>query len=54
MTGKRSQTQLELEQKEESISSILLQMDDYAPIIPDSVADYYLAKGGLQTDDVRL
>lgn len=52
--AKRTQTQLELEQKEESISSLLLQMDEYAPLIPDAVTDYYLARGGLQTDDARL
>lgn len=52
--AKRTQTQLELEQKEESLSALLLQMDDYAPLIPDAVTDYYLAKGGLQTEDVRL
>lgn len=51
---KRTQTALELEAKEESLSALLLQMDDYAPLIPDAVTDYYLAKGGLSTDDVRL
>ena len=51
---KRSQLDLELQEKEESLSELLLMLDEFAPIIPDSVTDYYLGKGGLQTDDIRL
>ena len=43
--GKRSAAQVELEEKEESISSILMELDEYSPLIPDSVTDYYLQKG---------
>ena len=54
MEKRKSQVDIELQQKEESLSEILMMLDDFAPIIPDSVTDYYLAKGGLETDDVRL
>jgi hypothetical protein len=58
---KRTQTEIELEAKEESLSATLLMLEEFAPIvmkiineIPDAVTDYHLARGGLQSDDVRL
>jgi transcription initiation factor TFIID subunit 10 len=51
---KRTQTEIELQQKEESLSNTLLLLDDFAPIIPDAVTDYYLQRGGLDSSDVRL
>jgi transcription initiation factor TFIID subunit 10 len=51
---KRTQSEIELQKKEEALSSTLLMLEDFAPIIPDSVTDYYLQKGGLETDDIRL
>ncbi len=43
-----------MEQKEESLSNTLLLLDDFSPIIPDAVTDYYLKRGGLDTNDIRL
>ena len=51
---KRSQLDLELQEKEESLSELLLMLDDFQPIIPDSVTTHLLQKGGLETDDTRL
>lgn len=40
--------------KDKTLSEFLGNMDEYAPIIPDAVTDYYLAKSGFQTNDVRI
>ncbi|KAI9344202.1 putative transcription initiation factor tfiid subunit 10 [Zopfochytrium polystomum] len=29
-------------------------MEDFAPLIPDTVTDYYLARSGFQSDDIRV
>ncbi|EGF79773.1 hypothetical protein BATDEDRAFT_89443 [Batrachochytrium dendrobatidis JAM81] len=44
----------ETERKAEALSEILLLMDEFAPIIPDSVTDHHLARSGFQCDDVRV
>ncbi|RKP00486.1 hypothetical protein CXG81DRAFT_4777, partial [Caulochytrium protostelioides] len=36
------------------LAELLLMMDDFHAIIPDSVTDYYMAKSGVACDDVRL
>ncbi|KAJ3259132.1 Transcription initiation factor TFIID subunit 10 [Boothiomyces macroporosus] len=54
-TGKkRTKAEMEMQSKEEALSSTLLMLDEFAPIIPDAVTDYHLARGGFQTDDVRI
>ncbi|KAI8894911.1 transcription initiation factor TFIID 23-30kDa subunit-domain-containing protein [Globomyces pollinis-pini] len=53
-TKKRTRAELETQSKEESLASTLMMLEDFAPIIPDAVTDYHLARGGLQTDDVRI
>ncbi|KAI5849079.1 transcription initiation factor TFIID 23-30kDa subunit-domain-containing protein, partial [Tricharina praecox] len=40
--------------KDRSLREFLDMMEEYAPIIPDAVTDYYLSLAGLQTSDVRL
>lgn len=45
----------ELTRKDKTLQEMLELVDgDFAPIIPDAVTDYYLAKNGFQTTDVRI
>ncbi|KAK6456326.1 transcription initiation factor TFIID 23-30kDa subunit-domain-containing protein [Scheffersomyces xylosifermentans] len=45
----------ELTRKDISLKKVLDLMDgDFAPIIPDAVTDYYLAKNGFETTDVKI
>lgn len=44
----------ELPNKAKAISELLLLMDDYSPVIPDTVTDYYLGRAGFDCDDVRM
>jgi len=43
-----------LPRKDKNLREFLVAMDEYAPIIPDAVTDYYLALSGLSTNDIRL
>ncbi|KAG2194880.1 transcription initiation factor TFIID 23-30kDa subunit-domain-containing protein [Mucor mucedo] len=40
--------------KEKTMAEFLATMDNYAPIIPDAVTDYYLSKSGFDCNDVRI
>ncbi|KAG0742845.1 hypothetical protein G6F57_006536 [Rhizopus arrhizus] len=40
--------------REKTMAEFLSLMDNYAPIIPDAVTDYYLSKSGFDCDDVRI
>ncbi|KAI8851964.1 transcription initiation factor TFIID 23-30kDa subunit-domain-containing protein [Chytridium lagenaria] len=53
---KRQKTKKEREdeRKEKGLGEVLLMMDEYCPIIPDAVTDYYLARAGFECDDVRV
>lgn len=42
------------ERREQSLGDLLMLMDSYAPLIPDAVTDYYLARSGFQSDDIRV
>jgi len=44
----------ELARKDRTLAEFLLMLDDYEPLIPNEVTDYYLQKVGFETDDVRL
>ncbi|CEP16533.1 hypothetical protein [Parasitella parasitica] len=40
--------------KLKTMAEFLAIMDNYAPVIPDAVSDYYLNKSGLDCDDIRI
>ncbi|TFK71614.1 transcription initiation factor IID, TAF10 subunit [Pluteus cervinus] len=40
--------------KDRTLAEFLLMLDDYEPLIPNEVTDYYLQKVGFECDDVRL
>ncbi|KAI9301240.1 transcription initiation factor TFIID 23-30kDa subunit-domain-containing protein, partial [Cunninghamella echinulata] len=40
--------------REKTLAEFLTKMDNYSPIIPDAVTDYYLNRAGFDCDDVRV
>lgn len=45
----------DLSRKDKTLKEVLDLMDgEFAPIIPDAVTDYYLAKNGFETNDVKI
>ncbi|CAD6891800.1 unnamed protein product [Tilletia controversa] len=40
--------------KDRTLAQFMLMLDDYKPLIPDEVTDYYLEKVGFECDDARL
>ncbi|GAA5999559.1 Taf10p [Rhodotorula paludigena] len=50
----RSHKEMEHEQSDLELSQLLELMDDYKPIIPDEVTDFYLQRAGFDTHDVRV
>ncbi|KAJ3101873.1 Transcription initiation factor TFIID subunit 10 [Phlyctochytrium planicorne] len=51
---RKTRKEREEERKEKSLGEVLLMMDEYCPIIPDAVTEYYLAKAGFECDDIRV
>ncbi|GAA5960839.1 hypothetical protein JCM3765_000835 [Sporobolomyces pararoseus] len=50
----KSKKELEQDQRDLELAQLLEQMDEYKPIIPDEVTDYYLQRSGFDTNDVRV
>jgi len=44
----------ELARKDRTLADFMLMLDDYEPLIPNEVTDYYLQRVGFECDDVRL
>ncbi|CAO3639886.1 unnamed protein product [Cunninghamella blakesleeana] len=44
----------EVDKREKTLAEFLTKMDNYSPIIPDAVTDYYLNCAGFDCDDVRV
>ncbi|EPQ56449.1 transcription initiation factor IID, TAF10 subunit [Gloeophyllum trabeum ATCC 11539] len=40
--------------KDRTLAEFLLMLDDYEPLIPNEVTDYYLQRVGFECEDVRL
>ncbi|KAG5641984.1 hypothetical protein DXG03_003837, partial [Asterophora parasitica] len=50
------QTRQEAEEarKDRTLAEFMLMLDDYEPLIPNEVTDYYLQRVGFECEDVRL
>jgi len=44
----------ELARKDRTLAEFMLMLDDYEPLIPNEVTDYYLQRVGFESEDVRL
>ncbi|KAF8606068.1 transcription initiation factor IID, TAF10 subunit [Ceratobasidium sp. AG-I] len=44
----------ELARKDRTLAEFMLMLDEYDPLIPNEVTDYYLQRAGFECDDVRL
>ncbi|KAF8318645.1 transcription initiation factor IID TAF10 subunit [Clavulina sp. PMI_390] len=44
----------EAAKKDRALADFMLMLDDYEPLIPNEVTDYYLQRVGFESDDVRL
>ncbi|KAJ6621307.1 transcription initiation factor TFIID 23-30kDa subunit-domain-containing protein [Mycena sp. CBHHK59/15] len=40
--------------KDRTLAEFMLMLDDYEPLIPNEVTDYYLQRAGFECEDVRL
>ncbi|RKP24041.1 hypothetical protein SYNPS1DRAFT_23865 [Syncephalis pseudoplumigaleata] len=49
-----SRREEEMLRRDRTLAETLLLMDNCRPIIPDAVTDYYLARSGLDCQDVRM
>ncbi|KAI0792139.1 transcription initiation factor TFIID 23-30kDa subunit-domain-containing protein [Abortiporus biennis] len=49
-----AQKKAEEVKKDKTLAEFLLTLDDYEPLIPSEVTDYYLQRVGFECEDVRL
>ncbi|GAA5907528.1 Taf10p [Sporobolomyces salmoneus] len=54
MDPPKSKKETEQDQRDIELAQLLEQMDEYKPVIPDEVTDYYLQRSGFDTNDVRV
>ncbi|KAK6534884.1 Transcription initiation factor TFIID subunit 10 [Arthrobotrys megalospora] len=52
--GVPADMEMRVPRRERNLREFLGMMDEYAPIIPDAVTDYYLSLSGFHTTDVRI
>ncbi|KAJ3150658.1 Transcription initiation factor TFIID subunit 10 [Geranomyces variabilis] len=52
--GKQTRLERDTIKKDRSLAELLLVMDEYKPVIPDAVTDYYLTRSGFDCDDPRV
>ncbi|KAG2011560.1 hypothetical protein CC2G_011663 [Coprinopsis cinerea AmutBmut pab1-1] len=52
--SQQSRQALEEARKDRTLAEFMLMLDDYEPLIPNEVTDYYLQKVGFECEDVRL
>ncbi|KAM0786631.1 hypothetical protein ACM66B_002083 [Microbotryomycetes sp. NB124-2] len=50
----KSKKEIEQDKRDLELSQLLESMDEWKPIIPDEVTDFYLQRAGFETDDVRV
>ncbi|OMJ27394.1 Transcription initiation factor TFIID subunit 10 [Smittium culicis] len=51
---KPSPLEEEINHKEKTLAEFLVDMDQYSPIIPEALMDYYLNSSGFRCDDIRM
>ncbi|KAF3913720.1 hypothetical protein AA313_de0205313 [Arthrobotrys entomopaga] len=54
VNGVPADMEMRVPRRERNLREFLGMMDEYAPIIPDAVTDYYLSLSGFHTTDVRV
>ncbi|KAK4049533.1 hypothetical protein OIV83_004030 [Microbotryomycetes sp. JL201] len=50
----KSKKEIEQDKRDLELSQLLESMDEWKPVIPDEVTDFYLQRAGFETDDVRV
>ncbi|TFK32801.1 transcription initiation factor TFIID 23-30kDa subunit-domain-containing protein [Crucibulum laeve] len=53
-TQPQSRQQAEEARKDRTLAEFMLMLDEYEPLIPNEVTDYYLQRVGFECEDIRL